>query len=132
MHDCGARLNGTEPLPSSKPLVRLHDIAANVRLIDDYMDGLDFALFKENLVRDAVERCLLRISEAAAKLGTFAEEQFPDHNWAGIRAMGNILRHEYDNVDAEIIWNLREDSLPGLLADVEAFLSGQQEIEAGC
>lgn len=98
-------------MPSSKPLVRLHDIAANVRLIDDYMDGLDFALFKENLVRDAVERCLLRISEAAAKLGTFAEEQFPDHNWAGIRAMGNILRHEYDNVDAEIIWNLREDSL---------------------
>ena len=118
-------------MPSNKPLVRLRDIVANVRLIDEYMDGLDFALFKEsNLVRDAVERCLLRISEAAAKLGTFAEEQFPGHNWVGIRAVGNILRHEYDNVDAEIIWNIRENSLPDLLADVEAFLSEQPEIEA--
>lgn len=115
-------------MPSSKPLIRLRDIVANVRLIDEYMDGLDFALFKEsNLVRDAVERCLLRISEAAAKLGTFAAEQFPDHNWAGIRAMGNILRHEYDNVDAEVIWSIWENNLPKLVADVEAFLSRQQE-----
>jgi uncharacterized protein with HEPN domain len=60
------------------------------------MDGLDFALFKENnLVRDAVERCLLRILPPRSSARSL-KEQFPGHNWAGIRAVGNILRHEYD------------------------------------
>ncbi len=56
---------------------------------------MDLAAFEENrLVYDAVERCLERISEAAAKLGDMAVHLMPDQPWQKIRSFGNILRHE--------------------------------------
>src|SRR5713101_4108602 len=61
---------GTAPLPSVKPARRLQDIIENARAVLQYTAGMDEAAFEENrLVYDAVERCLERISEAAAKLG---------------------------------------------------------------
>ncbi|EKV32466.1 hypothetical protein C882_2545 [Caenispirillum salinarum AK4] len=35
-----------------------------------------------------------------------AEQRVPDVPWASIRGMGNFLRHEYDNVQADLIWTL--------------------------
>jgi uncharacterized protein with HEPN domain len=49
---------------------------------------------------DAVERCLERISEAAAKLGDLAPILMPEQPWPKIRALGNRLRHEYDAIRA--------------------------------
>src|SRR6267378_4223621 len=63
---CGARSKRTASLPSEKPLQRLNDILENVEWIFQYTKGLRFPNFVEDrLVRDGVERCLLRISEAA-------------------------------------------------------------------
>ena len=53
----------------------------------------------DDKTRDAVERCLERISEAAKKLGPMIEERQPQVSWRGIRGLGNVLRHEYDAVD---------------------------------
>jgi uncharacterized protein with HEPN domain len=77
--------------------------------------------------RDAIERCLERISEAASKLGTMAEALMPDQHWQGIRALGNVLRHEYDNVDAERIWQIVVDDLPSLKAACERALKSLRE-----
>ena len=48
--------------------------------------------------RDAVERCLERLSEAAAKLGAQAEELAPGPPWQAVRSFGNVLRHAYDRL----------------------------------
>ncbi len=48
---------------------------------------------------DAVERCLERISEAATKLDTAAEQLAPSIPWPQIRGLGNRLRHGYDDVN---------------------------------
>jgi hypothetical protein len=62
-----------------------------------YTAGLDAKSFERNpLVSDAVERCLQRISEAAAKLGDKAPTLIPDQPWHKIRSFGNVLRHDYD------------------------------------
>jgi uncharacterized protein with HEPN domain len=45
-----------------------------------------------------VERCLERISEAAKKLDDQAAMLIPDQPWDKIRAFGNVLRHEYDEI----------------------------------
>lgn len=60
------------------------------------------------------ERCLERISEAAKKLGTFAEENCPGVPWPEIRALGNFLRHEYDRIESERLWLVVERDLPPL------------------
>jgi uncharacterized protein with HEPN domain len=56
-------------LPSEKPVRRLEDILETILAILRYTAGMNLATFEENRKTiDAVERCLERISEAAAKL----------------------------------------------------------------
>jgi len=55
------------------------------------------------LHRDAVERQLLIISEAAAKLRGQVEALEPGIDWHAIRGVGNFIRHNYDGVEDEII-----------------------------
>src|ERR1043166_6156486 len=59
----------------------------------------------------ATQHCLLRISEAAKKLGALAKELAPDQPWADIRGIGNRLRHEYDKIDRDEIWRTVTDDL---------------------
>ena len=60
-------------MPSDKPARRLEDIVENAQAIQRYVAGMDVTAFaKDQKTYDAVERCLERISEAAAKLGDMA------------------------------------------------------------
>ncbi len=85
---------------------------------------MDFPAYQRNqLVKDASERCLSRLSETAVKIGSLGEELLPDHNWRGIRNFGNILRHDYPDLLDAAVWAIIRDYLPPLLADLETFLS---------
>jgi uncharacterized protein with HEPN domain len=65
-------------LPSDEALLRLEDIVENAQAIQRYLAGMDVtALAKDQKTYDAVERCLERISEAAAKLGDLAPSVVP-------------------------------------------------------
>lgn len=105
-------------MPSSRPRTRFLDIAENAASILEYTAGMDRDSFEKDLrTRDATERCLSRISEAAVKLGALAETMLPQHPWRQIRDLGNIIRHAYDNLDGEIVWSIVVERLPVLLAD---------------
>ena len=55
-------------MPSEKPARRLRDILENADAIARYTEGMDLGAFTADAkTRDAVERCLERISEAARK-----------------------------------------------------------------
>jgi uncharacterized protein with HEPN domain len=80
---------GTALLPSDKPARRLEDIIENAQAIQLYVAGMDVTAFgKDQRTYDAVERCLERISEAAAKLGDLAPSLMPGLPWREIRAIG--------------------------------------------
>ena len=107
-------------MPSEKPVQRLSDILENVDWIIEYTRGQSFQMFaQDRRTRDAVERCLLRIAEAARKLEGVVEEIASDQPWPDIRALGNVIRHEYDAVDAAIIWKIIQDDLQPLRSAVE-------------
>lgn len=74
------------------------------------------------MIYDAVERCLERISEAASKLGDIAPSLVPNQPWPEIRALGNRLRHNYDEIGAHRIWAIIQKDLPGLIFACEAAL----------
>ena len=63
---------------------------------------------------DAVERCFERISEASTKLRSIAEELMPEVPWQNVRAFGNRLRHEYDAIQEDRLWEIIENDLAGL------------------
>jgi uncharacterized protein with HEPN domain len=107
-------------LPSEKPALRLEDIIENARAIQSYIVGMDSAAFEEDQKTcDAVERCLERISEAAAKLGDLAEALMPEQPWQQVRSLGNRLRHEYDEIRADRLWDIVRVDLPRLCAACE-------------
>jgi uncharacterized protein with HEPN domain len=120
-------------VPSSRPAIRLRDILDNVRRVRSYVEGMDRATFEtDERTRDAVERCLERISEAATKLGSEAEQLAPGPPWASVRAFGNVLRHAYDQVDPLRIWQIVADDLPALeMAVVKALRQSEGGVAGG-
>jgi uncharacterized protein with HEPN domain len=115
-------------LPSEKPARRLEDIVENAQAALRYTAGMDEAAFEGNrLVYDAVERCLERISEAAAKLGELAPVLIPDQPWRAIRALGNRLRHDYDDISQDRLWDIVQTDLPALAATCEDALRRLRE-----
>jgi uncharacterized protein with HEPN domain len=101
----------------------LADIVDNIVRIEGYIAGYSqLQLASDELRRDAVERCLERICEAAYRLGEAAGILMPAQPWQDIRGMGNRLRHAYDQIDFTIVWNVVERRLPSLKADAELAL----------
>ena len=88
---------------------------------------MDLATFEEDRrTYDAVERCLERIAEAASKLGDLAPVLMPDQPWRMIRALGNRLRHSYDDVAEDRLWEIVHKELTGLCTACEAALARLQ------
>lgn len=61
------------------------------------------------------------IGEAASRLGREVTDVASDIPWRKIIGMRNILVHEYEAVDLEIVWGVVEE-LPMLRARIEALL----------
>jgi uncharacterized protein with HEPN domain len=102
-------------MPSSKPARRFEDILQNCRAIEQYTQGMDLRRFTADAkTRDAVERCLERISEAASKLAEAAPALAPEQPWPQIAALGNRIRHEYDRLRVERLWEIVTSDLPSL------------------
>jgi uncharacterized protein with HEPN domain len=115
-------------LPSERPARRLEDIVENAEAIRRYTDGMNEAEFSEDRKTcDAVERCLERISEAASKLGDLAPDLVPDQPWREIRALVNRLRHEYDMIREDRLWDVVRIDLPSLCAACEETLRKLRE-----
>jgi uncharacterized protein with HEPN domain len=111
-------------LPSRHdPADSVTDIIENAERVASYLTGMDRRTFEQDgRTRDAVERCLERICEAAHRLGEHAMGLMPGQPWGDIRGMGNRLRHAYDRVDLEIVWNTARDRLPALAAEARRAL----------
>ena len=110
-------------MATDRPAARYRQIVEACETIQTYTDGYDLDRYlADRKTQDAVERQLLKIAEAAARLDTLAEADLPDQPWRQIRGLGNRLRHEYDNVDGALIWALIEggdlDALRGAVAAV--------------
>jgi uncharacterized protein with HEPN domain len=117
-------------LPSDRPARSLEDIIENVEAITGCTAGMDAAAFSEDRKTcDAVERCLERISEAAAKLGELASVLVPDQPWPDIRALGNRLRHEYHDIREDRLWGIVKINLPPRCAACEDALRQLREAQ---
>jgi uncharacterized protein with HEPN domain len=115
-------------LPSSKVPRRLQDIIDNAQAIFRYTEGMGLADFEENrLVSDAVERCLERICEAVVKLGEQARVLMPDQPWYKFRAFGNVLRHGYDTIEEDKLFDIVRNDLPSLYAAAASALQSFPE-----
>lgn len=118
-----SKLSRSLSLPFDDPKSHLSDIQESIEQIEEFVRGLDLAAYmRDAKTQAAVERKILVISEAAIRLGARADTLAPGVPWRDVRGIGNWLRHQYDRVNAETVWNTIHDDLPPLKTAVEKAL----------
>ena len=73
----------------------------------------------DRLLNLAATRLLEIIGEGANRLGRTSIDRYPRIPWAEIIALRNRLIHGYDAVDLQIIWNVIQNDIPSLMAELE-------------
>lgn len=98
-----------------RDLKYLRHILDAIEKIERYLAPADFETFSINdMMIDAVIRELEIIGEAAGNLSEDFTEEYADIPWFRVRAMRNVLIHEYFGVNLKIVWDTCHSNLPEL------------------
>ena len=99
--------------------VFIEDILTSIKKIQTYVKNLSFEEFSHDEMRiDAVLRNLEIIGETAGRIPPDVREIYPDIEWRKIVGLRNILIHEYSGVNLKIVWDIIENKLNPLKAEL--------------
>lgn len=77
--------------------------------------GLDYGIFKDDTVyKNAVALCVLQIGELTTKLSQEFKESCAGIPWTQIKALRNVVAHQYGKIDEESLWETITQDIPGL------------------
>ena len=79
----------------------------------------------EQLLLDAVCRRLEIIGEASRKIGPEFRQQHPEIPWREMGSLRNVLIHDYEGTDSDVVWGIVENHIPRLLAAVASLLDAE-------
>jgi len=106
--------------PESKDMARLWDMLDAARAAMQFTDKMNFEDFLTNrMVRNAVERNLEIIGEAARCVSQTFRESLTEIPWRAMIALRNVLTHEYGEIRYERIWLICKEQLPVLIQQLE-------------
>jgi len=106
--------------PDSKDMARLWDMLDAARTAVEFTEGMRFDCFlQDRKTRNAVERNLEIIGEAAGRVSTKTRGSRPDIPWRSMVGLRNVLAHEYGEIRYEILWTIIRDKLRPLIAQLE-------------
>src|SRR5580700_12270420 len=99
--------------PSS--VLRLTDIIEAIELIRSEMAGVTLDAFEtDRRKRWLVERGVEIISEASRHLPGEMKARHPEIPWPKVAGIGNVLRHDYQDVAHDVLWHVVRENLPPL------------------
>jgi uncharacterized protein with HEPN domain len=91
--------------------------------VQQFVAGKSFEDYRTNIMlRLAIERCIEIISEASRHIPAQMKAEHPSVPWQNVADIGNVLRHAYQTVDPQIMWEVATHHLTGLRAAVEKML----------
>src|SRR5512138_2934099 len=101
---------------SRDPRLYLDDIVAACRKIERLVAAVDDdGVFADETLRDAILFNIVVIGEAASRTPSDVQARWPSVPWARIKAMRNIVAHEYFGLDRGIILDVVRHKVPELL-----------------
>ena len=108
---------------ASKDIIRLEHIIQDIERIKRYTLGKRFDdLVKDDMMYYAVVKNIEIIGEAANLLTNEFKSEHPDTQWKLITGMRNYIVHEYFQVDNTVIWDVIQNDLPYLEAQIKDYL----------
>lgn len=87
----------------------------SIQGISEFIGDGNYDTYADNrMMKAAVERYLLTLTEASIRLGDQFEVLCPGVPSTKLRHMGNFLRHKYEHIDDRIVWDTVQQDLPPL------------------
>lgn len=83
-----------------------------------------------NPIYDMAQFNIVRIGEAAGRIPQEIRDVHPEIEWQRIRDARNVIMHEYNDVDGNIVWNIVRMHIPALLPQLRALLEAEDETGA--
>ncbi|MBA3723550.1 MAG: DUF86 domain-containing protein [Candidatus Levybacteria bacterium] len=105
------------------PRLYLDDILKSIMLLEKYLDGISkeqFYLSEEK--QDVAARRIEIIGEATKRLSDDFKRQHTDIPWKTMAGMRDILIHQYDNIDLDVIWEAATRHIPPLKTQIQELL----------
>lgn len=112
--------------PLNRDLSILEHIVSYCDQIDETIArfGNSSTIFSTDpIYRNAAALCILQIGELVGKLTEEFRTQHPAIPWRQIKAMRNIVAHNYGTVDPETTWEIITEDIPELKKYCQAILN---------
>ncbi|MFA6980765.1 MAG: DUF86 domain-containing protein [Ignavibacteriaceae bacterium] len=102
----------------------LLDVFESSKIISSYLDQKTIEDFLEDIqLQDSVIRRLEIIGEATARISVDTQNLYPSIPWHEMKGMRNLLIHEYDEIDTELVWKTAKDDIPVLVIQLSKILN---------
>ena len=86
--------------------------------------GDDYEAFSsDNDYYDSVAMKIFQIGELANHLSSEFKLTYPDIPWQKIKGMRNIVAHQYDQLDLEVVWVTIKERIPELFKYCESIVN---------
>ncbi|MES2197589.1 MAG: HepT-like ribonuclease domain-containing protein [Pseudomonadota bacterium] len=109
---------------------RLTDIIEAIERVHSVLAHLSLEAFESDWQRQwLVERGVEIISEASRHLPDDLKARNPEIPWQKVAGIGNVLRHNYENIAAAVLWKLAQADLPTLESACRFELAAEQARE---
>jgi uncharacterized protein with HEPN domain len=104
-----------------QPILLVQDIIESGEKILSYTSGFSFDQFtSDSKTIDAVIRNFEIIGEAANRLPEEFKDKYPDIDWHRMRGFRNRIVHDYFGIDFNIVWQIKETTLPEMLEKLKS------------
>ncbi len=100
----------------------LQDILDFIDRIEAWVSQITDASNMDDKTLYAVLHALQYIGEAVSRLPDDVMKLAPDVPWAKVRAMRNLIAHDYAGIDTAIVWRTVQERLPELRTAVTSTL----------
>jgi uncharacterized protein with HEPN domain len=101
----------------------LFDIREAINRILTYTASGRDTFVTDAKTQDAVIRNIEIIGEATRNISETTRTSHPEVPWRDISDMRNKVIHDYFRVDQDIVWDVVQNDLPSLRAQIEAMLA---------
>jgi uncharacterized protein with HEPN domain len=101
----------------------IQDIWNAAQEILSFTSDMDYkSLETDRRTQAAVLYEIVIIGEAANRLSSEFRADHSNIPWKDIVGMRNVLAHQYDKVDSEVVWDVIHQDIPELIALIEPLL----------
>jgi uncharacterized protein with HEPN domain len=100
----------------------LEDLLERIQLIESYTQEGREAFMATPMMQDSVIRCYEIIGEIAKRLDSDLKAMHPTIPWKSIAGFRDVLIHNYNRINLDVVWDVVEHELQPLRLAVESML----------